>query len=123
MGIPKDASDIPLKVELLKMEAPEMYVSLTAKRAGEELLIGSLYMNNEPMPLSLDDDKEVGIVPAPRVLGPVTKYMSTKGAGVPMRNALSSSRRPVGIESDEVPRERGKFNDPVPSTTKLPPDS
>ena len=80
-------------------------------------------MSNEPMPLSLDDDREVGIMPAPRVVGPVAKYTSTKGAGVPMRNALSRSREPVEIGSGKVPREVGKLNDPVPSTTKLPPAS
>ena len=64
LGIPKDARVIPVKVELLKMEVPETYVgSITNK------LI--LYMSNELMPLSLDDDKEVGIMPAPRVVGPV----------------------------------------------------
>ena len=73
LGIPKDARVMPAKVELLKMEAPEMYVSLTAKRAGEEVLVGSVYMSNERMPLSLDDDREVGIMPAPRVVGPVAK--------------------------------------------------
>ena len=51
---------MPAKVELLKMEAPEMYVSLTAKIAERKGLIVSLYMSNEPMPLSLDDDKEIG---------------------------------------------------------------
>jgi hypothetical protein len=115
---------MPVKVELLKMEAPEMYVSLTAKTAGEEEPIESLYMRNEPMPLSLDDAKEVGIMPAPRVVGPVAKYTSTKGAGVPMANALSRSRRPVGIgKGKELRTVVGKLNDPVPSTTKLPPDS
>jgi hypothetical protein len=65
---------MPVKVELLKMEAPEMYVSLTVKRAGREGLVGSSpYTSNELMPLSLDDDKEVGIRPAPRVVGPVAK--------------------------------------------------
>jgi hypothetical protein len=49
--------------------------------------------------------------------------MSTKGAGVPMKNAPSRARRPVEIGSGKVPREVGKLNDPVPSTTKLPPDS
>jgi len=60
LGIPKDARVMPAKVELLKMEAPEMYVSLTAKIAERKGLIVSLYMSNEPMPLSLDDDKEIG---------------------------------------------------------------
>jgi hypothetical protein len=74
LGIPKDARVMPVKVELLKMEAPEMYVSLTVKRAGREGLVEpSPYTSNELMPLSLDDDKEVGIMPAPRVVGPVAK--------------------------------------------------
>ena len=64
---------MPVKVEPLKMEAPEMYVSLTAKIAERKGLIVSLYMSNEPMPLSLDDDKEVGNMPAPSVVGPVAR--------------------------------------------------
>jgi hypothetical protein len=40
--MPKDARVMPVKVELLKMEAPEMYVSLTAKRAERKGLIVSL---------------------------------------------------------------------------------
>jgi hypothetical protein len=30
LGIPKDASDMPVKVELLKMEVPEAYVESIA---------------------------------------------------------------------------------------------
>ena len=77
------------------------------------------------MPLSLDARAEVGIMPAPRVVGPVMKYKPTPvlGSGVPMTNAISRSNRPVEIERGKVATGEGKFNDPVPSITRLPPDS
>ena len=64
LGIPKDARVIPVKVELLKMGEPETYVSSIANR----LLA---YSRTELMPLSLDEKREVGVMPAPRVVGPV----------------------------------------------------
>ena len=117
--IPKDASDIPLKVELLKMEVPEAYVGSIVKTLEP-------YMRAELMPLSLDDERLVGVMPAPRVVGPVMEYMSywVVVAVVPLRNAKSSCNTP--FESPKLPElsgEDGKFNDPVPSITRSLPDS
>ena len=63
-GIPKDASDIPLKVELLKMGAPEAYVVSIPK-------ISQIHSKADAMPLSLDEKAKVGTMSAPRVVGPV----------------------------------------------------
>ena len=119
LGIPKDARVIPLKVELLKMEAPETYVSSIAKK-------GTLYIKTELMPLSLDEPRRVGIMPAPRVVGPVSKNALTRVvlAFVPVTNAESRSNTPFrSPKLPEVMGEEGRFNEPVPSITKLPPDS
>ena len=87
--IPKDASDIPLKVELLLMVAPETYVESIVKTL-------ATYMRAELMPLSLDEKRRVGVMPAPRVVGPVMEYESNwvVVAVVPVRNAKSSSNTP-----------------------------
>jgi hypothetical protein len=69
LGIPKDARVIPVKVELLKMEAPETYVSSIANKLAK-------YMRAELVPLSLDEKRKVGVMPAPRVVGPVMAYES-----------------------------------------------
>ena len=70
LGIPKDARVMPVKVELLKMEAPEAYVESIRKKLAK-------YMRAELMPLSLDEKRMVGVMPAPRVVGPVMSYEST----------------------------------------------
>ena len=46
VGIPKDARVMPVKVELLKMEAPERYVSSIAKKL-------TAYIMAKLIPLSL----------------------------------------------------------------------
>ena len=61
---------MPVKVELLKMEAPEAYVESIRKKLAK-------YMRAELMPLSLDEKRMVGVMPAPRVVGPVMSYEST----------------------------------------------
>ena len=66
LGIPKDARVMPVKVELLLIVAPETYVESIKNNC---TLV--LYMRAELMPLSLDEEMGVGIMPAPRVVGPV----------------------------------------------------
>ena len=123
LGIPKDASDIPVKVELLLIVVPETYVESITKTPAP-------YIRAEPMPLSLDEVMPpliVGIMPAPRVVGPVMEYPSTwmVGAIVPVRNdAKSSLNKPFeGTKLPPVAKGDGKLSDPVPSTTRLPPNS
>ena len=119
VGIPKDARVMPVKVELLKMEAPERYVSSIAKKL-------TAYIMAKLIPLSLDGKALVVIMPAPRLVGPVMKCSSNwvVVAVVPVRNAPSSSNTPFETAMLTEPRgEEGKFNDPVPSITRLPPDS
>ena len=72
LGIPKDARVLPVKVELLKMEAPERYVSSIKKTPLPKGLL-LLYMIAELMPLSLDEAALVVNMLAPRVAGPVMK--------------------------------------------------
>ena len=121
LGIPKDASDIPVKVELLRMDVPEAYVESIAK-----ILIE--YMRAKLMSLSLDEGMPpllVGIMPTPRVVGPVMEYkpIPVLGSGMPIANALSRSKRPVENGRGKVARGEGKLNDPVPSITRSLPDS
>ena len=63
-GIPKDASVIPVKVELLEMVVPERYVRSIPNTQPR-------YDKPNPMPLLLDEKTLVGTMPAPRVIDPV----------------------------------------------------
>ena len=62
--IPKDASDMPLKTDLLLMVAPEAYVSSIMKYELSQSKI-------DAMPLSLDAAPPPE-KPEPRVVGPIT---------------------------------------------------
>ena len=64
VGIPKDASDMPLKTDLLLMVAPEAYVSSIMKYELSQSKI-------DAMPLSLDAAPPPE-KPEPRVVGPIT---------------------------------------------------
>lgn len=63
-GIPKDASIIPVKVELLEMVVPKRYMRSIPNSP-------ELYASPKAMPLLLDEKAKVGTMPAPRVVGPV----------------------------------------------------
>ena len=65
-GIPKDASVIPLKVEveLLLMVVPETYEGSIPNTQPR-------YDKPNPMPLLIDEETVVDTMPAPRVVGPV----------------------------------------------------
>ena len=63
-GIHKDASVIPVKVELLEMVVPERHVRSIQNTQPR-------YDKPNPMPLLLDAKTVVGTMPAPRVIGPV----------------------------------------------------
>ena len=64
VGIPKDASDMPLKTDLLLMVAPEAYVSSIPKYELSQSMIDAMPLPLDAMPLPE--------MPEPRVVAPFT---------------------------------------------------